>query len=280
MPRLSIITVNLNNSTGLQNTMKSVKSQSFTDYEHIVIDGGSTDNSVAVIKNHKDNVSYWISEPDTGIYNAMNKGIMKAKGEYIQFLNSGDTFTGPEILKKVFKKNSTEDILYGHVFVLKEEGGNVYKMPDSNQISLNYFFLKSISHPAAFIKRDLFSNNLYDESYSIAADKKFFIEQIIIRNCSLRLVDEVIVNFDSSGVSSKPENILLVQKEENRIMAQLFPPRLFPDYAFYKSNYADILALNEIKQHKILHLIFGLIKRAASISRQRFSLKTALKQQD
>ena len=87
--KLSIITVNLNNRDGLQRTIDSVVSQTFTDYEWIVIDGGSTDGSRELIGQHQDRFAYWCSEPDKGIYNAMNKGIAHAKGEWLQFLNSG-----------------------------------------------------------------------------------------------------------------------------------------------------------------------------------------------
>ncbi|MDR2910496.1 MAG: glycosyltransferase [Bacteroidales bacterium] len=88
--KLSIITINLNNVAGLQKTIESVVKQTFTDYEYIVIDGGSTDGSADIIKQHANKITYWVSEPDKGIYNAMNKGIRVAKGEYCLFLNSGD----------------------------------------------------------------------------------------------------------------------------------------------------------------------------------------------
>lgn len=92
-PVLSIITVNLNNNLGLQKTLRSIQSQSYTDYEHIIIDANSTDGSLETIIKYTtetSHLSYWISEPDKGIYDGMNKGIAHAKGEYIFFLNSGD----------------------------------------------------------------------------------------------------------------------------------------------------------------------------------------------
>ena len=98
---LSIITINYNDKEGLARTMNSVLSQTYTDFEYIVIDGGSNDGSKTIIEQHQDQLGYWVSEPDSGIYNAMNKGIAKANGEYILFLNSGDVLIDDTIIKYV-----------------------------------------------------------------------------------------------------------------------------------------------------------------------------------
>jgi len=119
-PKLSIITVNLNNAEGLRKTIESVVTQTFTDFEYIIIDGGSTDGSVEIIKLYADKITYWVSEPDKGIYNGMNKGIMVAKGEYCQFLNSGDWLVNENVLKEVF---ADVDIVYGD---LKIPNGNFF----------------------------------------------------------------------------------------------------------------------------------------------------------
>ena len=113
--KLSIITVNLNNLEGLKKTYESVVCQTFTDYEWLVIDGGSTDGSREFIEQHQNKFAYWCSEPDKGIYNAMNKGIVRAKGEYLNFMNSGDCFVKKETLAGVFGEERKVDILYGFV---------------------------------------------------------------------------------------------------------------------------------------------------------------------
>ncbi len=115
MVKLSIITVNLNNSAGLRKTIESIVKQTFKDFEYIIIDGGSTDGSAEVIKEFADKITYWVSEPDKGIYNAMNKGILHAKGEYLLFLNSGDWLADDDLLSKVFCEPRTADIIYGHM---------------------------------------------------------------------------------------------------------------------------------------------------------------------
>ena len=129
--KLSIITVNLNNLEGLKKTYESVVCQTFTDYEWIVIDGGSTDGSREFIEQHQDKFAYWCSEPDKGIYNAMNKGIMRAKGEYLNFMNSGDCFACKETLAGVFNKPRKEDILYG--YRREEENDSRQPLPENAQ---------------------------------------------------------------------------------------------------------------------------------------------------
>ena len=101
----SIITINRNNAKGLEDTIQSVLSQDRNLYEFIIIDGASSDNSLEVIKKYESQIHYYISEPDTGIYNAMNKGIDKAKGEYAIFMNSGDSFSYPTALNDISKNN-------------------------------------------------------------------------------------------------------------------------------------------------------------------------------
>lgn len=151
MPKISLITINLNDVKGIERTLKSVwDNQTYTDFEHIVIDGGSTDGSVDVIKRYADKLAYWVSEPDKGIYNAMNKGILKAKGEYLLFINGGD-WLAPNILSEVFKNSYTEDIVYGNFTYVKGDGTlipKIYKSPLTYIDLLMY----SIGHPASFIK--------------------------------------------------------------------------------------------------------------------------------
>ena len=101
--KISIITINLNNVSGLENTLSSVRAQTFRDFEQIVVDGGSSDGSVDVIRANSDWIAQWISEPDSGIYNAMNKGVRMASGDYLLFLNSGDCLASPKVLENVFQ---------------------------------------------------------------------------------------------------------------------------------------------------------------------------------
>ena len=114
MKKLSLITINQNNAEGLRRTIESVVFQTYIDYEYIVIDGASTDESVNILKQYDNRITFWISEPDTGIYNAMNKGILKATGDYCLFLNSGDWLSDDRVLEEVFLHEITEDIVCGN----------------------------------------------------------------------------------------------------------------------------------------------------------------------
>jgi glycosyltransferase involved in cell wall biosynthesis len=265
MPKLSIITVNLNNATGLRKTIESVINQTFIDYEYIVIDGGSTVESVDVIKEFEDKITYWISEPDKGIYYAMNKGILKATGEYLLFLNSGDWLTEEAILSKVFEIPRKANIIYGHMYFISDKGSTLRSATDEKQLSLAYFFNNSFCHPATFISRKLFNNSLFDESLKIAADKKFFIEKILLQNCSLQKTDEIITNFDMNGITYKPEYNDLIKEENNKIFTQFVPPRMLKDLDLYRNNYTDIHSMVKIKKYKILYFAFEGLKKTATL---------------
>lgn len=233
--KLSIITVNFNNLRGLYYTIESVINQTFIDYEYIIIDGGSTDGSVDVIKKYEDKITYWVSEPDRGIYNAMNKGILHTNGEYLMFLNSGDWLVDENILLKVFASKSNADILYGDIFEVNQTGSQKLRQSLPSELitlaSFNSNKGATIQHPASFIRRSLFENNLYDESYSIVADIKFWIERIILQNLSVEYIQLVITNFSLDGISSNPTYYSKTIKERSRIFKELLPPRILKDYA-------------------------------------------------
>jgi len=213
VPQLSIITVNLNNLEGLKKTMHSVFEQTFTDYEYIIIDGGSTDGSKEYIERHADKLAYWVSEQDGGIFNAMNKGIRVAKGEYLIFENSGDYFYSENVLKDVFGQSPTEDIIYGNVKWWPVSYNGNY--PD--ELTFEHFRYNTIPHQGAFIKRSLFDKvGLYDEEYPVNSDWNFFILAIYKFNCSYRHVNTIISYCNTDGVSLTPEGTdkaALIRKE-------------------------------------------------------------------
>ncbi|MBS1737220.1 MAG: glycosyltransferase, partial [Bacteroidetes bacterium] len=188
MPKLSIITVNLNNLLGLQKTMQSVLEQTFTDYEYIIIDGGSTDGSKEYIAQHSNKLAYWVSEKDKGIYNAMNKGIKQSKGKYLLFLNSGDFFIRESVLSNLFSNKIDTDLVYCDV--LWCEGDKVWKGDFPSKLTLKYFVNASLPHQATLIKRELFNLvGLYDETIKISSDWKFFVLAIYMYKCTYSKID-------------------------------------------------------------------------------------------
>lgn len=209
---LSIITINYNNKDGLQKTIASVISQTYKDFEWIIIDGGSTDGSKELIEKYTQYITYWVSEQDNGIYNAMNKGIKVAKGRYLQFLNSGDRLFSCTTLDKVFKLKLNGDIIYGDAIFIKNDINQrlvKYNIP----ISLSYFLsINTINHQASFIKRELFRNTLYNENLSIVSDWEFWINNAI-NGKRFQYIEEIIVYFDLNGLTSETTN---QQKLENQ----------------------------------------------------------------
>ncbi len=229
-PLLSIITINFNNKDGLHNTLASVSRQSFRNLEHIVIDGGSTDGSKEVIESFKSSITYWVSEKDRGIYNAMNKGIVQAKGKYIQFLNSGDIFTHTTVLEKVFSTERVADIVYGDIDYIFPNGRKRYQSLHGDRLTMAHFFADTIAHPAAFIKRQLFDDGMFDDQLSIVADNKFFYDRVIMKNCTVEYLPIVMVDFETIGLSSRPENWKKTNEERDRVIREMLPPRIYKDY--------------------------------------------------
>lgn len=220
---LSIITINFNNAKGLESTINSVKDQSFLDFDYIVIDGNSKDDSKTVIENHESNIDYWISEPDEGVYHAMNKGIAKASGTYLLFLNSGDVLYNNTVLSKA--KNSLlqgKDIVYGDLWIIDEKGkGFRNSYPDV----VDFLFLKrtSIGHPSTFIKKELFEDyGLYRTDLKIVSDWAFFIKVLCKHNVSQFHLNNVVATFYEGGLSTSKQHEEIHIQERKKILKEMF----------------------------------------------------------
>jgi len=224
MLKLSIITVNLNHANDLRKTITSVIAQSFVDFEYIVIDGGSSDGSKEIMEHYAENISYWISEPDTGIYNAMNKGIQQAKGEYCLFLNSGDELIDSDVFTYVFENSKNTDFIYGNVSTVK--GIIKYK----SKLNFSFFFNTTLCHQSVFIKRTLFEQfGSYNESLSIVADWEFFLKTIVSANSTYQYIDRTICSYDINGISSMPKYSSEILKQRKEVLISNFP-QFYDDY--------------------------------------------------
>lgn len=214
MSKISVITINYNNAEGLKKTIASVLMQTFQDFEFIVIDGKSTDQSVDVIKQNQ-RINYWESEKDNGIYHAQNKGAKKATGEYCLFLNSGDYLADATTLEKVAKE-LTKDIIYGDLLI-EDAKGNRKNGVSSDRLDNYHFMISTLWHPCTFIKRSLFEQyGYYNESFKITGDYEFFIRTILKNGASYRHIPLPITIFDTSGVSNNPDNKKLEHEERRR----------------------------------------------------------------
>lgn len=251
--KLSIITVNLNNRDGLQKTIDSVVSQTFKDFEWIVIDGGSTDGSKELIERYSDHFAYWVSEPDKGIYNAMNKGIKLAKGEYLQFLNSGDCLKDSTTLNKVFSCSPVGDILYGDC-AIRVSDTELQEIHFNPVLSFKVFLDGSIHHQSSFIKRELLHDEPYDETLRIVSDRKFFIRRAL-EGKSFVHINHIIATFDINGISSTQQELL--QKENDKVTLEEVPACILEDNRIFEEmkdalNDWQIKAIRELKVKRTL----------------------------
>lgn len=241
--KLSIITINYNNAAGLKKTLDSVASQTCTDFEHIIVDGASTDDSVEIIREYEQFLASnllplasrlkWISEKDTGIYNAMNKGVRMAQGEYTLMLNSGDYLVDEHVTEKVLPLLDGTDIIQGNTIeeypdkVIRNRG---YGISDISFIeAMDGHFL----HQASFIRLDTMQKyGYYDESYKKAADSYFYITALAFGNASFKYIDIDIANFDVNGISSMqdPKWIQIDKEEDARWYGEHISTRLMNLY--------------------------------------------------
>ena len=230
--RYSVITINYNNKDGLRQTIDSIVGQSCDDYEFIIIDGGSTDGSVDVIKEYPSFVDYWVSEKDNGIYHAMNKGVVKAHGDYCIFMNSGDCFYNKKVLDTVNKYNTGADIIVGKVAI--DARNRIISPPPEGKLTFYHLYSGSIPHQGSFIRTELLKKYPYDEDLRISSDWKFFVQTMILDNCSVHFIDEYIAQYDLNGISSY--NPLLMREEKEKVLKEFFPQRVLEDYRNMKAS--------------------------------------------
>jgi glycosyltransferase involved in cell wall biosynthesis len=252
MLKLSIITVNLNDAEGLRKTIQGVINQTFKDFEFIVIDGGSKDGSQEVIKEFSQRIVYSISENDNGIYDAMNKGISRAVGDYCMFLNSGDYLVGPDILSEIFSHNFSEDIISGAVITYSNLSNYKYFHSNitSSEITLSDLFEGSLNHQATLIKRSLFEKyGPYEKKFRIISDWIFTIKTIIFNNVSYRYLDIPIAYYNIDGKSATISDYY--SKENLPALKELIPPRILSDY---ETGYVHIL--KRMKKYFLFWAIF------------------------
>lgn len=257
-PTLSIITVNYNNNDGLEKTLQSVRMQSYQDYEHIIIDANSTDGSKETIEHYAqetdNHLTYWVSEPDKGIFDGMNKGIAHAQGEYLYFLNSGD-FLVDDLLKDI-PFDGTQYI-YGDMVLRRPKKKEDRNAPDS--LNLIFFYYDSLSHQACFIHRSLFADEQYSTRYRIVSDWAHSVTHIIFKGATYRHIPRVIAECDGTGISS---DYIDVQTERIQWFRDNLPPQyhalLMDLLEYYQSEFKSIIpALNKTRkfQGQVLKLV-------------------------
>lgn len=248
-PFLSIITINYNDAAGIEKTIQSVISQTFKDFEYLVIDGGSNDGSQNVIEKYESSINYYVSESDTGIYNAMNKGIRNANGEYLLFLNSGDILNGSSALEDFINHESFQgDIIYGDYKY--EEGGKIF--PD--KLTPLFFVRTSLPHQSTLFKREVFDKmGLYDERFKIIADRFFYVKCFLSNQFLFKHIPLPLSIYDLTGISNDPLHKER-QELENGIMFR-------ENYGVYYEDYINMIHLQKQLNQAKRETISGIMKR-------------------
>lgn len=277
--KLSIVTINYNNSEGLRKTLASVAAQTYGDIEHIIIDGGSTDGSVEVIREYVRQIDdryidnrcanvVWGSEKDNGIYHAMNKGIRKATGDYIQILNSGDILAAPDVTERMVAalrqiddrcidgRLTSVPILYGNMIKQWPDGRRLVDKCEAGNLSMLSFYHGTLNHDSAYIRRDLFERfGLYDENLKIVSDWKWYLQVIPLGGITPVYVDIDVTIFDMTGVSES--NTAFWKVERRPVLEALVQPMILADYDKYGE---DMLMMDRLRRHH-LHGLMRFVER-------------------
>ncbi len=265
--KLSIITINYNDAIGLQKTLNSTISQSCMDFEHVIVDGASPDNSVEVIENYAAEASIngikvtWVSEKDKGIYNAMNKGIKMASGEYIQILNSGDCLAADSVVGDMYsalKDKKYPEILYGNMTKVDASGKVIGKSTET-PYSFHNYFVSTLNHDCAYIKRSLFDDDqygLYDENLKIVSDWKWYTEAIGLGRVKPVYVNIDVTIFDAEGISET--NLKLRNEERAKVLKEITPPAVWVDYDRHSFH---IDQMNRLHRYPLFYKLVWFIER-------------------
>lgn len=217
MVMFSIITICHNEVTRIEKTILSVTSQTCRDYELIVIDGGSTDGTADIIRKYGHLLTYWISEPDGGVYEAMNKGVRHSTGEYVVFMNAGDRFFDNRVLERVRDYGLKADVAEGYV-IRDDNKKRLRERYDDRYIQI---FTDALSHQGTFTRRTLLESHPYDESLKIVSDWKFCLQTLIIEKCTYQFLPINIAYYDMTGISTIDESARIAERE--KVLHEYFP---------------------------------------------------------
>lgn len=264
MHKISVITINYNNVSQIRRTLESVSSQTYTDLEWIIIDGGSTDGSVDIIKEYESKITYWVSEPDKGIYNAMNKGVQHATGDYCIFINSGDHFINSHSVEDAVNCGFDTDLAIFNLYVDNSPNLMTY-VPKF--VTTSFLVIGSLPHQSVFIRRQLLLEKPYDETKKIVSDWIFCIETIILEQRSYKTYKLPVSVFYRDGISAT--NIELRNAERCAYLRSIFPRKTLDEYQ--NMNGYALFCLEQMSPLlnkmaiKMILILYGIYKRLHTI---------------
>lgn len=229
--KISIITVCLNAKDTIEETLLSIINQTYNDVEMIVIDGASTDGSLKIIEKYKDKIFYFISEPDSGIYDAMNKGINTASGDFIFFLNANDVFYNEQVLQNVvnaIENNNDAKILFGDINYISEDKKTSQILKFNNIKDDFSLILGNICHQCIFYHKSLFEEfGLYSNQFKIYSDWDFNIKCLVENKVQALYLPLVISSFQLGGLCSNTENKKICDREKKELVKKYYPDFCF-----------------------------------------------------
>lgn len=223
LPKISIVTATYNSARTLEQAMTSVLCQTYPNIEYIIIDGGSTDGTVDIIKKYADHIAYWVSEPDCGIYNAFNKGAAVATGEYVEYLGSDDALAGSQVIAQIVPYLGEDvDILSAQEWLVYGASGRQELMTNTSARERASYHGGMIPHGAMFTRRALLAKYPFDEHYRIASDYKFFLQCYYDPTVRFCFIDDIVAFFDAEGGASAQRRACI--REDKQIYEELDLP--------------------------------------------------------
>lgn len=233
-PKISIITVVYNGIAEIENTIKSVINQTYENFEYIIIDGGSNDGTIDIIKKYQDKIDYWISEKDGGLYFAMNKGLEKATGDWINFRNCGDYYVSPSVIEDMFSYPINPDVvvLHGNCRMIDSTGFRNLEPPI---LTISYKKKMPVFHPCSFIRTNYHKEHPYNTSYRSSSDYNFFFNALK-NKCKFEYRPILIASYDANdGFSLRNWEIALLEEWEWKHPNMLFRNFFAQIYIFIMS---------------------------------------------
>lgn len=260
MPLVSVITVVYNGEKYIEDVIRSVLNQTYNNIEYIIIDGGSSDNTISIIKRYEHQISFWVSETDKGISDAFNKGITKATGEIIGIINSDDWYE-KDAVEKVVANSNNADVIYGDMQLWKNNKKDFIVRGDHHFLTREM----TVNHPTVFVRKECYNRlGLFDIQYKLAMDYDLML-RFAVNKCRFRYVPEVLSNMRWEGVSDI--NWLTGCRETLQIKNKYLPKRKILNYLYFCKHVFAITLSKLIRKTRTEFLIKTYRSRYAKVKK-------------